>query len=135
MIIEKDKIPKGTSFILRSSALLEALTTAGISVETSLQHLNSKIFFDAFFWPPRPNVQHDRFCVRAGSVPASQARPAREFMESIVLPEFIQWAQGILALPQDSPVRRSEQVFAREFIGHTPNNSYMDSSVNQDSLV
>lgn len=75
MLIEKAKIPKGTSFVLRSSVLLEALAAAGISVETSLQHMNSKIFFDAFFWPPRSNVQHERFYIRAGSVPASQARP------------------------------------------------------------
>ena len=124
MLIKKDKIAKGTSFILKSGAFEDALTAAGISVETSLLHVNSAIFFDAFFWPPRPNVQHERFYVRAGSVQASQARPAKEFMESIVIPEFIQWAQGILALPLDSPVRRSEQVFTRNFIGNTPNNSF-----------
>jgi len=124
MLIEKDKLPKGTSFILKSGVLVDALTAAGISVETSLQHVNSVIFFEALFWPPRPNVQHERFYIRAGSVPASEARPAREFMESIVLPEFVRWAQGILALPHDSPVRCSEQVFAREFLGHTPNNSF-----------
>ena len=112
MLIEKDKIPKSSSFVLRSSKLEEAMNNAGISVETTLQHLNSPVLFVAYFWPPRPDVPHDRFFIRAGCVPSTHARDARIVVESEVLPEFILWAQHILSLPANSPTRRSDQVFS-----------------------
>ena len=112
MLIEKDKIPKSSSFVLRSSALEEAMKNAGITVETTLQHLNSPVLFVAYFWPPRPNVPHDRFFIRAGCVPSIQAKNARTLVESEIVPEFIAWAKQILALPSNSPIRRSDQVFS-----------------------
>ena len=112
MLIEKDKIPKTSSFVLRSSALEEAMKSAGITVETTLRHLNSPVLFTAYFWPPRPNVPHDRFFIRAGCVPNAQAKDTRILVESEVVPEFIAWASNILSLPSNSPIRRSDQVFS-----------------------
>jgi len=124
MLIEKDKIPKSSSFVLKSTALQQSMQAAGITVSTSLRHVSSGIFFDAYFWPPRPGVPYERFYVRAGCVPSSEAQAARQFVESDVLPSFVRWAKEILALPPDSPVRRSEQVLAFAFPGHAPNNSF-----------
>ena len=115
MLIEKEKISKNSSFILRSSLLEQAMHEAGISTDTSLRHVSSRIFFDAYFWPPRPNVPYERFYIRAGCVPTIQSHEARLFVQTHVIPSFIDWASGILSLPSDSPVRRSEQVFGREF--------------------
>jgi hypothetical protein len=124
MLIEKEPLPKGASFVLRSSSVEDALRSAGISVQTSLRHVNSRIFFDAYFWPPNPNVAHERFYIRAGVVPSPMAREAREFVETSVLPQFIAWASDILSLPYNSPVRRAQQLFSSEFVGHAPNNSF-----------
>ena len=115
MLIERDKISKSSSFILRSSLLEEAMHLAGISTDTSLHHVSSSIFFDAHFWPPRPNVPYERFYIRAGCVPTIQSNEARLFVETHVIPSFIDWASGILSLPNNSPVRRSQQAFGREF--------------------
>jgi len=112
MRIEKDKIPKSSSFVLKSSILERAMSSAGISVETTLQHLNSPVLFIAYFWPPRPNVPHDRFFIRSGCVPKSQARETRAIIESEVIPNFVKWATHILSLPANSPTRRSDQVFS-----------------------
>lgn len=122
MLIEKEPLPKGASFVLRSSRLDEALRLAGISVETSLRHVNSRIFFDAYFWPPSPNVAHERFYIRAGIVPVSTAREAREFIEASVIPQFIAWSSDILSLPHNSPIRRAQQYFRSEFVGRAPDN-------------
>ncbi|MBW8310735.1 MAG: hypothetical protein K0M64_01760 [Rhizobium sp.] len=124
MHIVKDKIPKNASFVLRSSILDEAIQRAGIDAEIDLHQIHSRILFDAFFWPPRPNVPHERFLVRAGSVPNAQAGAAREHIEVIVIPGFISWATGILRLPINSTARRSNQEFACELPAHTPNNSF-----------
>ena len=115
MLIDKARIPKGSSFVLRSSAMEEALRAGAIVTEVHLHHVGPGIFFDAWFWPPRPNVPLERFFVRAGCVPSHQARQAREYVESRVLPDFILWASQILALPSNSPVRRSNQTFFRGF--------------------
>lgn len=79
---------------------------AGGSASNALCNL-----FEAFFWSPRPGVPQERFFVRAGTVPASQVQDFRFQLESRVLPEFIAWACGILALPLNSTVRRSDQEF------------------------
>jgi hypothetical protein len=115
MRIEKAKLPKGTSFVLRSSILEEAVLRAGITTEISLHQVRSRTFFDALFWPPNPNVPHERFYICAGAVPASQARAARDYMETNVIPGFIAWATGILQLPANSMVRRNNQQFTCAF--------------------
>jgi hypothetical protein len=124
MLIEKNKIPKGVSFVLRSSALEHALQSAGISVDTHLRQTNTCIFFGADFWPPNPNVAYERFYIQAGVVPSSYASEARRFVEATVLPQFIAWAKDILALPYNSPIRRSKQYFTSSFTQVTPNNSF-----------
>lgn len=113
MHIEKCRLPKGRSFVLPSSALSSALEAAGIHVETSLHHLDGSQLLEAWFWPPRPGVPCERFYLRAGTVPSTQARAARLHVETSVIPQFIAWATSILALPANSPIRRSEQVFFR----------------------
>jgi hypothetical protein len=114
MRIEKKKLPKNSSFVLRSSILEEAVLRAGIATEIDLYQGSSRTFFEASFLPPTPNVPHERFFVHTGSVPASQARAARDYMETNVIPGFITWATGILQLPANSIVRRNDQQFTCE---------------------
>ncbi|WP_369936418.1 hypothetical protein [Xanthomonas tesorieronis] len=123
MHIVKDKIPKSASFVLRPSLLERMIQEVGLSARIDLHQIHSAILFDAFFWPPRPNVPHEFFLVRAGTVPANQAKIARAHIETSVLPDFIAWAAAILQLPPNSPVRRSNQKFARVLPGHMPNHS------------
>ncbi|GHT91136.1 hypothetical protein FACS1894185_6080 [Betaproteobacteria bacterium] len=116
MLIEKDKLPKGASFVLRSSTLELALISAHICLDTSLRHVsNPRVFFEADFWPPNPRVPHERFYIVAGIVPSSLARDARSFLEATSLPQFVSWAQSILALPENSPIRRAKQYFRSEW--------------------
>jgi hypothetical protein len=111
MQIEKCRLPKGMSFVLRSSALGAALDAAGIHTQVSLKHVDAGVLLDAFFWPPRPSRPYECFYLRAGAVPSAEAHLVRRHVEAVVIPEFIAWGAGILALPTDSPIRRSEQTF------------------------
>ena len=101
------------SFVLRSSELGAALDAAGIHTRVSLKHVDAGVLLDAFFWPPRPSRPYECFYLRAGAVPSTEAHPVRRHVEAVVIPEFIAWASGILALPMDSPIRGSEQTFLR----------------------
>ena len=114
MRIEKSQLPKDMSYALKSSVLESALSEAGVGLDTELIHGSSSILFDAHFWPPNQNVAHERLYVRAGAVPASVSREARIYIENSVIPEFVAWVKGILALPHNSPVRREQRYFVRE---------------------
>ncbi|MDR2678524.1 MAG: hypothetical protein LBB51_03700 [Zoogloeaceae bacterium] len=82
MRIEKAKLPKGTSFVLRSSILEEAVLRAGITTEISLHQVRSRTFFDALFWPPTQMFRMSVFT----SVLARFPRPKR-------VPRVTTWRQ------------------------------------------
>lgn len=112
---QKDKIPKGKRFVLRTSTLEAAMAAAGIELEAILLHLNRRDPpLECFFWPPNPRVRHERLYVRAGAVESELAREARDFVEQQGVPRLIAWVSGILKPPHDSPLRRAEQYFSIE---------------------
>jgi len=121
MRINKRKIPRGSSFVLKSSIFEEALQSAGITTDTHLYHSNnSRSLFAASFSPPNPYVGYERFFVTAGIVPSAEAEAARQFVASQVIPQFIAWASSILAEPQTSPIRRAHQHFSPDISTYTP---------------
>lgn len=113
MHIEKKRLSKGLSYPLRAAALEAALSGSTIAADTHLIQGNGGKFFECFFWPPNPNVPHERLYIRTAAVPAASVNEARRFVEKSVIPEFSAWLKGILALAPNSAVRREEQYFER----------------------
>jgi hypothetical protein len=103
------KLPKGHSYPLKPTALEAALARAGISIDLYLIRSPGDLF-DAHFWPPNPNVPHERLYVRAGSVPMERAAEARHRTETVVIPSLVRWIADIIAQDTNSPVRRQQQV-------------------------
>lgn len=113
---QKDKIPKGKRFVLRTSTLDAAMAAAGIELDTMLLHLNRREPpLECFFWPPNPRFPHERLYVRAGAVDSALAKEARSFVEQEGIPQLIVWVSTILKLSQNSPLRCTEQHFFIEF--------------------
>jgi len=116
MKIDKDKIPKGSSFALKSSILLKAFEKSKITTETHLCFINNnKILFDAHYWLPNKNVDYFRFYIRTGVVPSNRRKEAKEFLEKEVIPEFIEWAVNLINLPGNSTKLLTEKYFIRNF--------------------
>ena len=113
-VIEKQKLPKGMTYSLKSSFLFGALADAGIGFHVHLLYAGYGWLFDAHFWPSNHRVPYERLYLRAGAIPSSQAKAAREFLENTVIPQFIQWALAIARLPTNSPIRREQQLFFRD---------------------
>ena len=113
MHIEKKKLSKGLSYPLRASALEAALSDSAIAADAHLIQGGGNKLFECFFWPPNPNVPHERLYIRTAAVPEASANEARFFVEKSVIPEFAAWLKGILALAPNSTVRREEQYFER----------------------
>ncbi len=115
MEIEKGKIPKGLSFVLKSSMLEKSLKIAKIDTNVHLIYDPRHSFFEAFYWLPNENVPYERFYIRTGAVDAHIAKEAREYMVNRVLPEFITWAEEINRLPSNSPKLQERPHFSRCF--------------------
>lgn len=113
MHIEKKKLSKGQSYLLRASALEAALSGSAIAANVYLVQGSGGKLFECFFWPPNPNVPHERLYIRTAAVPEASAHEARLFVEKSVIPEFTAWLKGILVLAPNSTVRREEQYFER----------------------
>jgi hypothetical protein len=113
MHIDKKKLSKGLSYPLRASALEAALSGSAIAADAHLIQGSGGKLFECFFWPPSPNVPHERLYIRTAAVPEASASEARVFVEKSVIPEFTAWLMGILALAPNSTVRREEQYFER----------------------
>ena len=94
MKIEKQKLPKGFSYALKSSMIVRAFEESKITIDTHLIYSISEIFFDAHYWIPNKNVDYYRFYVRAGHVQSARRKEAMIYMQQSVIPEFIEWAKA-----------------------------------------
>jgi hypothetical protein len=110
--IRKAPLPRGRSFILRSGILDAALDSAGLEIETILIYTSTGTFFTAEFWPPIPAAPHDRLYIVTGTVAAQSAAQARVHMAHEIVPKFVDWAQRLIRLPENSPERARKQTFS-----------------------
>lgn len=98
---------------LKSSVLENALMSAGITLHTHLIQRPGKIFFDAHLWPPNPNIPYERLYIRASAVPTEKGQTARDYLETVVIPDLISWINNLLAQPPNSTQRRERGDYFR----------------------
>ncbi|MCP4214259.1 MAG: hypothetical protein GY765_06360 [bacterium] len=115
MIIDKQKLPKGCSYALKTSMMEKAFAENEITTHTHLIYSMSKIFFHAYYWLPNPNIDYFRFYIRVGHVQSSRRREALQYMQDSVIPEFIRWAKEMVSLPSNSTGLSKELEFRRDF--------------------
>ena len=109
MHIEKEKLPKGFTYPLKSSLFKCATDKAEITTYMSLNYSINSILFEAYYWLPNSIVDYDRFYIRTGAVESPDSKKAREYLDRYVIPDFIVWSREILNLPSNSP-RFNEQL-------------------------
>jgi hypothetical protein len=111
MHVKKAQLPQGLSYPLKTGDLAFALERAGIIVDCSVDYLGSVGPFTAHFWPPSPEVQHERIYLTVGAVPSAAAEHERKHMADRVLPSFVSWLKAIIAQSPNSPICREKQIF------------------------
>ena len=108
MEIEKDPLPKGMSFIMKSSVFENALQQGGIEIDVKLRYFSSGgIFFDAELYSAKPDygsyyrrgVGKQWLSVRSGVVKNDAAYKNRRYIENIVIPELIEILKANLSSP------------------------------------
>ena len=104
--ISKSKIPNQYAFILRTGQFEELISSNGINTHIQLDFWLPQMIgsiFEAYYWLPNANREHNLLYIRAGALSKEDTRPAREKMVEVVFPKFIQWVKNIEALPYNSP--------------------------------
>lgn len=109
-----DKLPTGRSYPLKPSKLASAVDDAALELPFELTRWDK---FDAVlqarFYPAGewPGKDGEFFWVSCKAVPSDQASAVRGILERDAIPQLVEWAKGIEALDERSPVRREKQSF------------------------
>ena len=117
LTIEKEKIWKGYSYVLKTSLLKEALAEAKTDIDTHLRYIPREYegIFLARFWIPNERIPYNRLYITASSVPSEQHKNAFEEFKSKAIPAFIDWLTSTLAMPENSPALCNEPFFKVEW--------------------
>ncbi len=112
--IEKEKVAKGRSYVLKTSMLEAALTDAGIEVAIDLNYSTPQVdgsILEAFYWMPNPRVPHRRTYLRAGSLSSTEAGEARKELREVALPALVRWLSALQKEPDNSSLLHGEPHF------------------------
>jgi hypothetical protein len=113
--IDRDKLPKGRSFPVKSSVLRAALQDFLQQVDVIIYFSRTSHNFHAIFSPPGEIKKIETLQVFVGVVPSASAALARESADVSIIPEFTEWITRLLAEPSNSTIRRNHQSFSREY--------------------
>jgi hypothetical protein len=104
--IDKPRLPKDRAYALKTSLLEATLRELNVTCDVVLDYWTPRTggsFFDVEYWlanDRRPTTLY----VRAGSLPGDEAGGARRALTTTVLPQFAEWLDSILKLPDGSPL-------------------------------
>ena len=112
--ISKPKLPKGISYVLKTSQLEQALK----KLEPKLEEINCQItldywipqkgnsIFEANYWLPNHHVSYPRIYIRAGAISSELRIKASTNLVNEILPDFINWLDQIVT--KSSPVYENQ---------------------------
>lgn len=115
MDIEKQKLPKGRSYPLKTSILEKMLAEHGIVADTVLYYSISRIFFDAQYNSIPEVANSGRLTIRVGDVQSDRCKEARQYLLDVVLPEMIKWIRKIDTIPAGGCKMSGDLYFRRDF--------------------
>lgn len=120
-IIDKPKVPKGLSYVVKSSAVenafgdLEADLNLHINFFTSKEGKTGRRIFECSYWLPNPNVPYRRFYIQIGTVPFEEKKIVNELISESVLPQFAEWAKFMHSMPDNSTLLKHNSYFRVEY--------------------
>lgn len=112
-----DPLRNGMGYPLKPSWIVELMEEEAVSIEWHLVRGGDGELFECFFWPPNPNVPHERLYLRSSAVPSAEVADARAHLLHHDIPSFRAWLKALLSLPLESTHRQREQYFACTYKG------------------
>jgi hypothetical protein len=102
--VSKPRLPKGLSYVLKTSQLEEALSDFDVHIDLVYwRPQGGNSILEGQYWLPNENVPHPRVYVRAGVVPSALRSKAADALAGTALPSFAEWLRQIVELPSGSP--------------------------------
>jgi hypothetical protein len=118
--IFKQKIPKGMSFPLKTSALEAAVNTAGTLTPVDIHYSNYKTdgpFFRASFYLHGHIIAKESniLSVTCYSVQSGKRCVFQDYLEIVAIPELTNWLVWLEALPANSTLWNDQANLRREW--------------------
>jgi hypothetical protein len=117
--ISRPKLPRGLSYVLKTSQLIQVLTDARIDCHIDLVYWapqSGNSVLEGTYWLPNENVPYPRVYVRAGAVASASRAAASEALRAKALPDFVRWLREILSLPKGSTRLSEPPYFNATFV-------------------
>lgn len=113
--IQKEKIPQGYGFSLKTFEWVEAFQSSGITTEMVLRYSRENVYIQVSFWIPNDWRNYEWFYIKIGMVPSKLLPSARETMRIKVIPELIQWMNKLLSFSFEFTRTKEQPVHSMGF--------------------
>jgi hypothetical protein len=120
--IDKPKIRKGLSYVMKTSWLTEGLDSiafdgdVGLNYYTpTLDNITHYMLIRAHYWLPNANVDHDRFYICIGVSQSQKRKELEHIVRNDVIPQLIDWMVEVKNLPYNSP-KKAGRCFIADYI-------------------
>lgn len=125
LTIYKARLPKGLSYVLKTSQVEDALSPLDIDINVQLNFRVSRAgetgtrIFECYYWLPNANVPYNRFYINIGTVHHDDKILAASLMTTTAIIAFTKWVKFIALLPANSTLVKHDSYFKVIFNGGT----------------
>ena len=120
MTIDKPKLPKGLSYVTKSSRLQELFEELTLDIDISVRYHVPKrgsdgvVIFDCLFWLPNPNVSYNRLYITVGTVESTRKEEVNALMEGFYL-QFKKWLGLMCSQSYNSTLLKQDSYISANF--------------------
>ncbi|MBE9597980.1 hypothetical protein [Pedobacter sp. MC2016-24] len=121
MTVNKPKVPKGLSYIIKSSQLKALFEELKLDIDVSVNYSVSKEgpegirVFECLYWLPNMNVSYDRLYITIGTVNISNKEKISILLKEL-FPKFKEWILFLLSQPENSTLIKHDSYIRANFI-------------------
>jgi len=121
MTINKPKVPKGLSYIIKSSQIQELFEGLKLDIDISVNYLVSKggpqgiRVFECCYWLPNMNISYDRLYITIGTVSVDK-KDKIDTLLKVLFPKFKEWVLFIMSQPDNSTFLEPNSYIRANFI-------------------
>lgn len=121
MTINKPKVPKGLSYIIKSSQIQELFEELKLDIDISVNYLVSKggpqgiTVFECCYWLPNMNIPYNRLYITIGTVRVDK-KDKIDALLKVLFPKFKEWVLFIMSQPDNSTFLEHNSYIRANFI-------------------
>jgi hypothetical protein len=117
LVVNKSTLPKGLSYVLKTSQLVDVLEPLNIDQHIHLNYHSSRAgemginIFECLYWLPNFNVPYSRFYITIGTVNKAEKKNAADLFVATAIEQFLEWVKYMASLPANSTLLKHNSYF------------------------